>query len=235
MTLCHLDVGTMPDSGFALGIDVSGFQPLGAIDWEAAAHDGVGWAIARVSCGAQVDPAGVAHIRAMRDAQLSVGAYHFVNTKPGQRQVDMFLGQLRKAELGAGDIAPILDLEWIPGVENGGVPSDKAGYCQIVSALIDACSVEYGGIMIYSSMGFWASVGSPKRWAGPDVEWWCPWYPKRPNGRLSETDARKHTWPRRPGDLWPAAWQFDALEKPWCKCGEVDHNIARQLPFIKAD
>jgi GH25 family lysozyme M1 (1,4-beta-N-acetylmuramidase) len=210
---------------FPVGIDVSYCQPIGSIDWRLAAES-VNWCMVRSSYGAGIDKTCQPHITAARGACLSVGLYHFVTEAPAEAQAKAFLASLRAAKTNAGDIAPCLDLEWLPG---GRVPSNVSEYRATVEHIASVISAEYGGTWIYTCSGFWQQVGAPMSWL--DLEWWTPWYPLRPTERLSPEAAQTHKWPTRPGIPTPAAWQFDALVTPWSKC-EVDHNIAKRLPFI---
>lgn len=213
------------EGAFSVGIDVSYCQPVGSIDWRLAA-EAVNWCMVRSGYGAGIDKTCQPHVASARSACLTVGLYHFVTEAPAEAQAKAFLASLRAARTDVGDIAPCLDLEWLP---NNRVPNDVAAYRATVEHLASAISAEYGGVWLYTCSGFWQQIGSPVSWL--DLEWWVPWYPKRPHGRLSASDAQAHKWPTRPGEPTPAAWQFDALTAPWSK-GDVDHNIAKRLPFI---
>jgi lysozyme len=97
------------------GPDVSQNQP--DVDWAQVAAAGHGFAIAKVSDGLGTpDPAfGKGRWKAMRDAGLIRGAYHFGRPQKGRNPADEvteFLARLKAAGgLDHGDLVPVLDLE----------------------------------------------------------------------------------------------------------------------------
>lgn len=223
-----IQVGDMPDSGLSLGCDVSYCQRPERIDWTSkpAVSEGINWAMVRTGYGSMPDSTTVAHWCNARKASLSVGGYHFVTEAPAYQQIETMLAQLKRVCQG-DDIAPCLDLEWLPDGRGGRLPHDKAAYCATVEAMFAALTREWGGCWVYSCIGFWQAVGAPKSWL--DLEWWVPYYP-RPG--FSEADARRSTWPQRPGIPTPAAWQYGCPNAEWGGSGQVDRNLARRLPFI---
>lgn len=229
----EIRVGDMPESGYAIGCDVSVYQDPASIDWTArtgaAAEDGLGWAMVRSGYGAHPDRRFAAHWQNAAESALSVGAYHFVTEDSPEEQIDCMLSQLRAVGCGSDNIAPALDLEWLPDPQRPGgrLPYDHAAYCLAVDRMLDALDSEYGGAWIYSCVGFWRAVGAPKRWLG--YEWWVPWYP-RPG--FTSDDARRSKWPARPGEPTPAAWQYGCPTAKWAGGAMIDRNIARRLPMI---
>jgi lysozyme len=97
------------------GCDVSAFQA--DVDWEAVRAEGHTFAIAKVSegLGATDKVFGRGRWRAMKQAGLIRGAYHFARPQRGRDPRDEareFLDALNRAGgLEAGDLAPVLDLE----------------------------------------------------------------------------------------------------------------------------
>lgn len=114
------------------GIDVSKWQ--GAVDWPRVKASGVVFAFARATYGAkEVDADFAANWRAMRDAGVVRGAYHFfVTHEDAAAQAELFVKTVGRPE--AGDLPPVLDVEaesgaganlvegvktWLAAVEQG--------------------------------------------------------------------------------------------------------------------
>jgi lysozyme len=73
-----------------LGVDVSEFQ--GVIDWPTVARSGVAFAFARATFGSnRVDARYLANAKAMRDAGVVPGAYHFLTREPVVAQAAAFV------------------------------------------------------------------------------------------------------------------------------------------------
>ncbi len=62
---------------FALGIDVSKYQPK--VDWPVVKEGGVSFAFARASCGTEKDPLFASHVQGAYDADIPMLAYHAVD------------------------------------------------------------------------------------------------------------------------------------------------------------
>ncbi|MGE5645050.1 MAG: glycoside hydrolase family 25 protein [Acidobacteriota bacterium] len=96
-------------SSFPLGIDVSHHN--GVIDWSAAAKAGIAFAYAKATEGATfTDKRFAANWKAIREAGLARGAYHFFHPATAvAKQVEHFVATV--GELEPDDLPPMLDLE----------------------------------------------------------------------------------------------------------------------------
>jgi lysozyme len=94
--------------GERFGVDVSEHQ--GAVDWRAAAGDGIGFAYLKATEGGDwVDGRFAENWRAAAEAGLPRGAYHFLTfCRPAAEQAEHFL---RVVPRDPGALAPALDVE----------------------------------------------------------------------------------------------------------------------------
>jgi len=104
-----------PKTGTLTGIDVSNHQP--DVDWEKVKAAGHSFAFAKVSEGLNSPDRvfGKGRWKAMRDAGLVRGTYHFARPQKGRdpkAEVREFLGLVDKAGgFEDGDLLPVLDIE----------------------------------------------------------------------------------------------------------------------------
>lgn len=144
------------------GVDVSMHQ--GDVDWHQVKASGIDFAIVKATEGLDFhDPTfSTARVKAMRRAGLRVGYYHFARPQPGRtgtQEAQFFLRVVRAATgLKAGDLAPVLDIEWVQGL----------GQKQLVAwvrAFVKECERQTGvKPIIYTGAWFWnPRTGEPKR------------------------------------------------------------------------
>ncbi len=107
----HAWAGRSPDRYAVHGTDAARFQTR--LDWATARANGVSFAFIKATEGGDlVDPMFKAHWAAARAAGVRRGAYHFwYHCRPGVEQARWFI---RNVPRGAGDLPPVLDLEWTP-------------------------------------------------------------------------------------------------------------------------
>jgi GH25 family lysozyme M1 (1,4-beta-N-acetylmuramidase) len=101
-------VGTRCGGPALLGIDVSAYQT--DFDWAGIrTRRPLRFGIAKASQGTRLDPAFVAHVKAMRAEGVVVGSYHGV---AGATQADtMWRAIVAAGGLGANDLPPAIDVE----------------------------------------------------------------------------------------------------------------------------
>ena len=144
----------------AHGIDVSKYQ--GRIDWPAVATSPVRFVIMRATLGNRYQDERYARNRAgATENGLVVGAYHFAKPNLSPRdprgEADHFL---RVANVAAGDVLPVLDIE-----ETGGLsPRQLRAWAQ---AWLDRVESRTGvRAMIYSGNYFWRGFMRNSSWFG---------------------------------------------------------------------
>lgn len=172
-----------------LGVDVSHFQdphaPAG-VPWSTIAQKST-FAIVRATYGTSLDPSAPAHIKNARAAGLKVGLYAFFrSTQPVAEQVDAFCAQAIACGIGAGDIAPAIDIEddltakldpsWEPGA----------------SSFVDRLLGEFGEALVYLTQRDFSRLGKPA--------WVLDW----PLWTAHYTNA---STPATPGNKPCAIWQ----------------------------
>jgi lysozyme len=132
----------------AKGIDVSNLQ--GAIDWKAVARAGYGFAYVKAGEGDWKDPTFVENVRAAGAAGVKVGAYHFLRPKAGRtgaQEAAFFIQRLEAADLGRGDLRPVLDVE--------ATTLDRAGTHAYVRSFVNAMRAHGFSPLIYTGTWFW--------------------------------------------------------------------------------
>ena len=130
-----------------LGIDVS--HHSGEVDWRTVAAEGYAFAVVKASEGVDApDPRFDDNWGGAADAGLVRGAYHFYVTEDDpQAQAELFLST---AKLGAGDLAPVVDIELIGrGTEEAKLPDDLRRFLEILE--------EKTGVppILYTPPDFW--------------------------------------------------------------------------------
>ena len=103
--------GRGPDAYPIHGVDLSRWQ--GQLDWAAARRAGTSFAWIKATEGAdRVDPMFAVNHDAAKSAGVAIGAYHFFYwCSSAENQAAWFI---RNVPRRAGDLPPVLDLEWTP-------------------------------------------------------------------------------------------------------------------------
>jgi GH25 family lysozyme M1 (1,4-beta-N-acetylmuramidase) len=138
------------------GIDVSYYQ--GKIDWNAAKGGGIDFAFARVSDGTGfIDPQFAANWANMKAAGVVRGAYQFFRPETDPvAQANLMLSQINAAGgLQPGDLAPVIDVEVTDSVAASTIVSRITTWLQTVESATGLIPT------IYTSPGFWPSLGNP--------------------------------------------------------------------------
>ena len=157
------------DGEVLFGIDISHWQ--GAVDWNAAANDGVSFAIVRVSDGlGTVDDWFDVNLPASRAAGLPTGVYQFF--RPSQdpiAQADLLIAGIQDhGGLLPGDLPPVIDVE-----DTGGL--GPAAVAAAVGQWIDHVEAEFGVTpIIYSGKYFWQDNVQSSAYASYPL--WAPHY-----------------------------------------------------------
>jgi lysozyme len=114
------------------GPDVSDYQ--GDIDWKEVRHAGHAFAFVKATEGRDyVDPRfGPARWAAMHAAGIRRGAYHFARPqsgRPASMEANHFLSAVHQAGgFAAGDLPPVLDLEWSRGLGSSALRAWAMGW-----------------------------------------------------------------------------------------------------------
>jgi lysozyme len=137
----HPWAGRSPDFYPVHGTDAARFQT--SIDWDAARANGVSFAFIKATEGGDlVDPMFKAHWAAARAAGVRRGAYHFwYHCRPGIEQARWFI---RNVPRGAGDLPPVLDIEWTPTSPTCTRRTPGAELRRETEAFMDAIEAHYG-------------------------------------------------------------------------------------------
>jgi|GEM_PF-2376351 len=171
------------------GVDVSHFQNTSApagVSWSTIAQASK-FAIVRATYGSSKDASAQAHIKNARAARLQVGLYHFFRSTQGvTEQLDAFCAQAITCGIGAGDIAPAID------VEDDLTAKLEPSWEPKLSQFCDGLLSEFGEVMIYITQRDFGRLGKPA------------WVLARPLWVAHYTHAAK---PATPGDRPFAIWQ----------------------------
>ncbi len=134
------------------GIDVSKWQ--GDINWSKVAGAGIRFAFIRVSDGLQYpDPKFLNNWDQAKAAGVVRGAYQYF--RAGQDAVEQ--AEYLLDEMGAleeGDLPPVLDIETMDGQSSATVAAKIGTWIDVVEGALGVKPI------IYTSMGFWASMGT---------------------------------------------------------------------------
>jgi lysozyme len=134
------------------GVDVSTYQ--GTIDWAKVKASGRAFAITRVGDGLGGDNTFNANWAGIKAAGMVRGAYQFfrAGSDPIQ-QADILLAKIGTPQ--NGDLAPTLDLEVTDGQSASTIVANVKKWLEHVKAKTGRTP------MVYTSPGFWPSVGNP--------------------------------------------------------------------------
>jgi GH25 family lysozyme M1 (1,4-beta-N-acetylmuramidase) len=131
------------------GIDVSKWQ--GDIDWQAAADDGVKFAIIRTSDGlASRDPKFEQNWEGAKAAGIVRGVYQFFRSDEDPVEQANFMLDMM-GELEPGDLPPTMDLESVDGVDNATRIERMRQWFDVVDNAVGATSLVYTGGYFWDS------------------------------------------------------------------------------------
>lgn len=171
-----------PGSTVVRGVDVSYYQ--GSINWSSVKAAGKSFAMIRVSDGTGFnDPNFATYWANAKAAGLTVGAYQFF--RPSQdpiAQADLIVNKIQAAGFTATDIPPVIDVEVTEGYSASTIMSRVNSWLSRVQSRTGRQP------FLYTSPGFWSSLGYPTPSPLPylwDAHWGasCPTVPS-PWGRL---------------------------------------------------
>ncbi|CAN7355304.1 glycoside hydrolase family 25 protein [Pseudoduganella sp. LjRoot289] len=202
------------------GIDV--YAGDGGIEWHKVAEDNNAFVFVRGAYGNVMDKAVAANAAAARAVGLKVGVYHFLRARMDpQSQIDTFTQALKLANVGPGDLPPVLDMEDNPAYDGPWKTVDNEAYLASVSAWIANVKALYGKPpIIYTRASFWTELGNPTTFG--DSPLWVASY---------RNDA-----PTLPA-AWPdyTFWQYSDAGTVSGITGHVDVNYFNgDLPKLQA-
>lgn len=145
--------GRTPATYAVHGIDAARYQ--GVIDFDAARRAGVSFAwLKGTEGGDRVDPGFAQNLAGARRAGVPVGAYHFYYfCRSAEEQARWFI---RNVPRKAGDLPPVLDIEWNHTSPSCKKRPDAATVRQEMHVFIDALTAHYGTRpVIYTTVDFW--------------------------------------------------------------------------------
>ncbi len=171
------------------GIDAARYQ--GRIDWFAARSGGVNFAWLKATEGGDyVDPGYAVNAPQARAAGVPVGAYHFYYfCRTPQEQANWYIRNVPRV---AGDLPPVLDIEWNHGSKTCRRFPDPATVRGEIMDFVRIVEAHYGTkAIIYTTPDFYADNALGRL---PGVEFW-----------LRSTAG--HPTARYPGERW-SFWQW---------------------------
>jgi len=101
------------------GSDVSGWQRLKGCDWPHARAFGDSFAFVKLSQGLKISRKGLKHVERLKPSGMPWGGYHFADPRgkgkvqPNEQADTLARGLERSGGLLAGNVKPVLDMEWI--------------------------------------------------------------------------------------------------------------------------
>jgi len=148
------------------GLDVSDYD--GTVNWTAVKGSGRAFAIARISDGtANPDTTFAANWTAMKAAGLIRGSYQFFRASADPTaQAKMVVAAV--GTLGAGDLAPVADVELMDGESGATLVANLATWISVVTAGTGRTPI------IYASPGFWNVLPDTDQFAN-EVLWVADW------------------------------------------------------------
>lgn len=175
--MCRAQDAATPSTaatGAIRGVDVSVYE--GTIDWSKAAASGIKFAFVRASDGFHHDTCFAKNWSGTQAAGVLRGAYQYFRAgEDGAAQANDFMDIVTAA--GAGDLAPVADVETLDGVSASTLATQLAAWMSVVQ------SRGGGTPIIYTAPGLWndwhmPSYGSNPLW----VANWAVSKPKLPTG-----------------------------------------------------
>ncbi|HEU0113321.1 MAG TPA: GH25 family lysozyme, partial [Thermomicrobiales bacterium] len=141
-----------PGQSTLLGVDVSTYQ--GTIDWAKVKASGRAFAITRVGDGLGGDNTFDANWAGIKANGMVRGAYQYFRAGDDpKQQADILLGKIGTPT--DGDLPPTLDLETLDGQSAATVVANVKIWLSYVKQKTGRTP------MIYTSPGFWPSIGNP--------------------------------------------------------------------------
>lgn len=165
-----------PGSTVVRGIDVSYYQ--GTINWSSVKSAGKSFAMIRVSDGTGfLDPNFATYWANAKAAGMTVGGYQFF--RPSQdpiAQADLIVNKLNSVGYVSTDMPVVIDVEVTEGLSASTIMSRVNSWLQRVQSRTGRLP------MLYTSPGFWSSLGNPTPSPLPylwDAHWGatCPTLP----------------------------------------------------------
>jgi GH25 family lysozyme M1 (1,4-beta-N-acetylmuramidase) len=141
-----------PGKSTLLGVDVSTYQ--GTVDWAKVKASGRAFAITRVGDGLGGDNTFDANWAGIKANGMVRGAYQYFRASDDpKQQADILLAKIGTPA--DGDLAPTLDLETLDGQSGATVVANVKTWLSYVKQKTGRTP------MIYTSPGFWPSIGNP--------------------------------------------------------------------------
>ncbi|HWE30146.1 MAG TPA: GH25 family lysozyme [Polyangia bacterium] len=141
-----------PGAATLTGVDVSTYQ--GTVDWGKVKASGRAFAITRVGDGLGGDNTFDANWAGIKAAGMARGAYqYFRASEDPKQQADVLLAKIGTPA--DGDLPPTLDLETLDGQSASTVVANVKTWLSYVKMKTGRTP------MIYTSPGFWPSIGNP--------------------------------------------------------------------------
>jgi len=141
-----------PGKSTLLGVDVSTYQ--GTVDWTKVKASGRAFAITRVGDGLGGDNTFDANWAGIKKAGMVRGAYQYFRASDDpKKQADILLAKIGTPA--DGDLPPTLDLETLDGQSAATVVANVKTWLSYVKTKTGRTP------MVYTSPGFWPSIGSP--------------------------------------------------------------------------
>jgi GH25 family lysozyme M1 (1,4-beta-N-acetylmuramidase) len=141
-----------PGKSTLLGVDVSTYQ--GTVDWAKVKASGRAFAITRVGDGLGGDNTFDANWAGIKANGMVRGAYQYFRASDDpKQQADILLAKIGTPA--DGDLAPTLDLETLDGQSAATVVANVKTWLSYVKQKTGRTP------MIYTSPGFWPSIGNP--------------------------------------------------------------------------
>lgn len=197
--------GRGPDAYPIHGVDLSRWQ--GQLDWAAARRAGTSFAWIKATEGAdRVDPMFAVNHDAAKSAGVAIGAYHFFYwCSSAENQAAWFI---RNVPRRAGDLPPVLDLEWTPFSPTCTVRPPAGEVRDRARRFLDIVERHYGQRpVIYTTREFYRETGI---------------------GQLG-TDLWLRATAEPVTDVYPGArwtvWQYSATGRVDGIAGDVDLNV----------
>jgi lysozyme len=203
-----------------LGVDLSHWQGEGGLSgakWDKLVECKVRWAILKATQGTgHVDDAFGTNLRRARKRGLEVGAYHFLIRGNGAGQARHFIRTVKRANHGKlKDVLLVVDVERDPAGHSPRA-SDARAFLRELRKLAKRTTR-----LVYSSAGYWHSIGNPDLTALCDGLWQARWDGKRHTCKRPNLPARP---PRAGFGGWsgrPPMWQYGSFRYG---AGRMDGN-----------
>ena len=148
------------------GVDVADYQ--GTINWSEAAASGLSFGIARVSDGtANPDTTFAANWAGMKAAGMIRGSYQFFRASADPTaQANMVIAAI--GTLGAGDLAPVADVEVMDGESGDTLVANLAIWLAAIQTATGRTPI------IYTDPGFWDALPDTSQFAD-NILWVANW------------------------------------------------------------